>query len=64
MLRIARTRGGITVDRQQRLPGRGAYVHRDLDCARKAVEKGGLARTLRCPVTPAFFEVLKDEGLS
>ncbi len=64
MLRVVRTANGVSLDRRQRMPGRGAYVHREASCVEAAVKRGGLARTLRCQVSTAFLAVLKDEGLS
>ncbi len=63
MLRVVKTEGGVAVDARQRMPGRGAYVHRDPRCAEQAVRRGGLARTLKCQVGAAFLEVLRSEGL-
>ena len=47
LLRIARTPGGVEPDPLGRVPGRGAYVHRDAGCVRHALRKGALARALR-----------------
>jgi len=60
MLRVVRAQVGVIVDREQRLPGRGAYVHRDAACMAKAVKRGGLARTLRTPVPAAILAVLEQ----
>jgi len=48
---------GIQLDRRQVLPGRGAYICRDLTCLEKAWKKKAFARALRIP--PAQ---LKDIG--
>jgi hypothetical protein len=47
LLRIARTLDGVRADREAIAPGRGAYVHRDLDCIEAALRRGALARALR-----------------
>ncbi len=50
LLRVVRTPAGeVRVDPSGKAPGRGAYVHRDPGCARRALARGGraLARTLR-----------------
>ena len=47
MLRIARTPAGVRTDVEAVGPGRGAYVHRDVDCIDAAVRGGALARALR-----------------
>jgi len=48
LLRIVRgLDGSVRVDPSGAAPGRGAYVHRALGCARQAVGRGALARALR-----------------
>jgi hypothetical protein len=39
--------GTVEVDRTGHAPGRGAYVHDDTDCVRRAMRAGGIARALR-----------------
>jgi len=56
MIRVVRTQEGPKVDTQQRLPGRGAYVHRDERCLERAILKGGLARTLKCSVPSSLLK--------
>jgi len=43
--------GEVVVDREGRLPGRGAYLCPEPGCAAKLVRRGGLARRLRVPAT-------------
>ena len=51
LLRIARAvDGAIVPDERGRMPGRGAYVHRDAACLDAALRRGGLARALRVDV--------------
>jgi hypothetical protein len=51
LVRLALEPGGRAVlDPAQRAPGRGAYVHRDDECLRRAVHRGGLARAFRARV--------------
>jgi uncharacterized protein len=61
LLRVARTPDGLRLDLGNRLPGRGAYVHRDRDCARAALERGGLARALRAGGVPEELGRLQSE---
>ena len=42
--------GVLHPDPGARLPGRGAYLHREEDCAREAVRRGGFERSLRTKV--------------
>jgi predicted RNA-binding protein YlxR (DUF448 family) len=63
LLRIALVDGAqgrrcATLDREARLPGRGAYLHIGEDCSRpdpaclaEAVRRGGIARALRAKAT-------------
>jgi predicted RNA-binding protein YlxR (DUF448 family) len=55
LLRVARTAEGVVVDPRQRIPGRGAYVHRVTECFEKAIKNGGLAKTLRAAVPQGLF---------
>ena len=50
MLRIVKTKEGVVVDPEQRISGRGAYVHRDEGWVRSAASRGSLGKTLRCAV--------------
>ena len=48
LVRIVRTpTGEVRVDPTGREPGRGAYVHRDPACVRRAERSNGFARALR-----------------
>jgi len=48
LLRIVRgADGSVRVDATGAAPGRGAYVHRAPECARRALGRGALARALR-----------------
>jgi uncharacterized protein len=50
LLRLVRGSDGVALDAAGSAPGRGAYVHRDAVCARRALAKGALARALRTAV--------------
>ncbi|WP_099332152.1 YlxR family protein [Actinomyces minihominis] len=47
LVRLVRDSGSVVVDPNKRLPGRGAWLHPDLGCYRKALATGRLARSLR-----------------
>lgn len=49
LVRVVRAERGVAVDLRRRLPGRGAWLHRDLACWPGA--RGGLSRALRTSVT-------------
>lgn len=48
LLRIA-WQGGLVVDERQTAPGRGAYLHRDLECLEQAIRRRSVGRALRAP---------------
>ncbi|HEX9123330.1 MAG TPA: YlxR family protein [Actinomycetota bacterium] len=53
LVRLARrTDGTVMLDPQGRVPGRGAYLHPDRECAETAMTRGGLARALRTGLQP------------
>jgi hypothetical protein len=59
LLRITRNKeGAVTIDPQQRLPGRGAYVCRTLVCAELLKRKKGLHRGFRQPVPAEIYEIV------
>jgi predicted RNA-binding protein YlxR (DUF448 family) len=53
LLRLTVVDGRVVVDRMQRRPGRGAYLHRSKDCLETAVGKRALPRALRTPAADA-----------
>ncbi len=50
LLRLVRGPDGVRIDPAGSAPGRGAYVHRDAVCVRRAMRTGALARALRIRV--------------
>jgi predicted RNA-binding protein YlxR (DUF448 family) len=49
-VRLALRDGDVVVDRDARLPGRGAWIHPRADCAAEAVRRSAFARAFRRPV--------------
>ena len=47
LLRVARTPEGVRVDPAGKLPGRGAYVHREAQCVEAALKRKAFERALR-----------------
>jgi predicted RNA-binding protein YlxR (DUF448 family) len=50
LVRLVRRSDGVALDRAGSAQGRGAYVHRDAACARRALSKGALSRALRAGI--------------
>ena len=49
------------IDRHQRAPGRGAYVHPSISCVERATRRGGVARHLRVSISPdVVAELARD----
>jgi len=53
--RIVASEGNLVIDEDQRMPGRGAYTHRNLACVTKAIERKAFNRALRVngPLDPS-----------
>lgn len=60
LIRVIASDGAVVIDEAHRLPGRGAYLHRDGECVRTAVRKRLLPRALR---SDGPLEVTALEGL-
>lgn len=59
LLRTVKNSGGeIKVDRENKLPGRGAYICKSGDCVKNAARKRALERTFSCKVDGAVYEEL------
>lgn len=59
LLRIVKQQdNSLEIDFQQKLPGRGAYLCKKLECARQAFQRRGLDRSFRTPVASQFYEHL------
>lgn len=60
MIRIVRTADGIEIERDQRLHGRGAYIHPDKTCWEKGI-KASLPQALRTSITDQDKQRLLEE---
>ncbi len=60
LLRVVMARGGLMLDRHRRLPGRGAWLHRQAGCWTDFVQRRGPIRSLRATPSRAAREALHD----
>lgn len=59
LLRVVKTSSGeVVIDPTGKMPGRGAYVCRSVDCVAAAVKKKALERALRTAVPAALIDEL------
>ncbi len=63
LVRFVIQQGQLVIDRAQRLPGRGAYLHPSANCVQAAQRSGGFARSFRRRIDPAQVAGV-IEGLS
>lgn len=62
LARIVRTpEGAVVYDGKGKVPGRGAYLCRSVDCLEKAVRIRALNRALGCEITPEMIETLRAQ---
>ncbi len=59
LIRIVRTPEGLRVDPTGKIPGRGAYLHDQLDCWKSGL-KGALAHALKVELTDQDRETLRS----
>lgn len=62
LIRIVRTKDGeILVDSSLRLPGRGAYLHKDNECIEQAFRKKAIQSSLKVDLNKETIEYIKKE---
>jgi len=61
LLRFVRADGAVVLDDSTRLPGRGAWLCRDLGCFDTAVSQGRLARALRTTIQEDKVATLRED---
>ena len=61
LLRIVRSPDGqVGFDPCGRLPGRGAYLCRNVECLRAAQKRHSLERSFSCKIEPEVYEVMAN----
>ncbi len=59
LMRITASKDGVvTLDSQQKLPGRGAYICYRQECVEKAKKRDLLRRALKCPVPEEIWGII------
>ena len=62
LVRVLRTpEGDIVLDLTGKKSGRGAYVCKNLDCLKKARQKGRIAASLECSISSEIYDRLEKE---
>ena len=61
LIRIVASEAGLHIDQSGRMPGRGAYLCRNVECARLAIKKNAFGRNLRTEVTRQQAEALAEQ---
>jgi len=60
LVRFVATGPGLTLDARRRLPGRGAWLHREPACWDAFVRRRGAVRSLRTAPSRAARDALRD----
>ena len=61
LLRIVAGPDGLHIDQSGKMPGRGAYLCRNSECAKLAVKKNAFGRNLKTEVTKQQAEALAEQ---
>jgi predicted RNA-binding protein YlxR (DUF448 family) len=59
LLRVVLQHAELVPDQHRRLSGRGAYVHLDLECIERAIQRRSFIRALRAPQPLGFAQLLE-----
>ena len=61
MIRVVKPKEGeVSLDMTGRLPGRGAYLCKKVECLRLAQKNRRLERSFSCRIEPEVYEVMAD----
>ncbi len=66
LYRVVKYNGKVYFDKNQNMPGRGAYLSKDLKVIQEAYKKSSLSKALRCEVSEDIYleliQALSKEG--
>ena len=61
LIRVVKPKeGDVSLDMTGRLPGRGAYICRNVECLRLAQKNRRLERSFSCRIDPEVYEVMAN----
>ena len=55
LYRVVKYNGQVCFDKNQNMPGRGAYISKDLNVIQEAFKKKSLSKALRCDVKEEIY---------
>ncbi len=61
LIRIVAGENGLQIDENGKMPGRGAYLCRNAECAQLALKKNAFGRNLKTEVTRQQAEQLAEQ---
>ena len=61
LFRVVKQNGKVYFDKYQNMPGRGAYLQKDLEIIKLAYSKHSLSKSLRCEVSEdIYLEIIQE----
>ncbi|WP_312938670.1 RNase P modulator RnpM [Oscillibacter sp.] len=62
LIRVVKSpEGQVSLDDKGRMPGRGAYVCRDVECLRKARKSRALERAFEAQIPPEVYDAMERQ---
>ncbi len=59
LIRVVKSKDGVSIDTTFRAQGRGAYVCRSIDCIENAQKRGAFERSFSMKVDPELYSTLE-----
>ena len=59
LIRVVKSKDGVSIDTTFRAQGRGAYVCRSIDCIENAQKRGAFERSFSVKVDPELYSTLE-----
>lgn len=61
LIRFVKQNGEVRIDTENKLSGRGAYVHKSKECVEKLIKRRALNAAFRCSVDQSVYDGIKSE---